>query len=711
MQASQWQGVHFKIVDEMKKIGTFIFFILIGLSKLQAQTPDSTETANPFGFSIEEDMLTIPVNVKEDIRVFSSEKKIEKKEETVWQVYVLSQEQMQRAGANSVAEALRLVPSVLVRQKSNGHYHVQMKGLDISIGEGLWQEQNNNSLLVLVDNIPLNQYFNSEIYWESLPVAIQDIAKIEVMTAPLGTLYGYNALTGIVHIFTQIEREKGVHVHGNLQGGNNDSFLHQAAIKYGVSEKLNFKLAGSYWSNRRFQSDYYVVPLQRWTTGDSLLFYQANAVQTAPYTNLANQNYNTTAHINFQPSEKSYVNTSFGLQNTLTQDASLDIGTLAQTIRSLRQYYGNIQSKFNQLLVNANYQFGAQNLAQGYNGYQFNTNQLNASAEYQLQIKNLNITPTVYYGSASYEEVVSESLDPAYSLSLPAKVDFSYFGGGLRTSYSFVERGKIFAAVRYDNWIKPSQTLLNFSAGANYRVAGKHAIRIGYSTAAKAPSVYHLAFTPTQVLNNLQGIDNLFIRRYDSNPNLKPTKVNTLEGGFNWQIIDEVELHMQVFYQTLSQAVIPVLSNEGNTQVVNFLNDTDQITQTGINFSINGKVKNFDLYVFSTLQQTTFSNSIYPLVSNSPQWYGGFVLNYNSFVNRINFNVSGYALPTQVQNTQNFANTLAQQFVMNAKLAYQFWKGQSIFLNVRNWKANQSREHSFGELITPVYLVGINLMY
>jgi outer membrane receptor protein involved in Fe transport len=247
--------------------------------------------------------------------------------------------------------------------------------------------------------------------------------------------------------------------------------------------------------------------------------------------------------------------------------------------------------------------------------------------------------------------------------------------------------------------------------GARLKITDKNTLRLGYATANKAPSVYHFAFMPTQLLNNLQPFDNLFTRKYEPNANLKLTQVHTIEGSLNWKIADPIELNTQVFYQTLSQGIVPISTKDGNNQVLSFINEDGKIHQTGANLSLNTSFRSFQFHVFATWQKTNFSNTTYSALSNVPQWFSGFVMNYSSFTSKINFNLSAYFLPSYTFSRQNIETKMQQQLILNAKLAYQFWKEQSIYVSIRNWKNNTQREILLGEEIVPVYLIGINIMY
>jgi len=690
----------------------FIFFLIFSsVITLYAQVIDSTLAAKPLSFSVEEDLLSLPMNVKEDARVYSANKKLEKKEDAVWKVDIITKEQIQNTGVTCIAEALRLLPNILVRQKGNGHYDVRMRGLALIHQDGLLQDMNENTLLLLLDNMPMNQSFNNEIFWEAIPVGIYDIEKIEVLTAPLGTLYGQNALTGIIQIFSKQGKEDGVKVQANVQGNNLQNYMHNVSIQYKKNEKLSLRLAGNYVMNRRFQDTYYVLPLAKWTASDSLLFYQANSSQTNLYTTLANNNYNVNANIHYQPSEQSYLHINAAVQNTFSQDVNVEVGAFAQTVRQLNQSYFNLHGKVKNFLFQANYQMGKQNLALGYNGYHFNTSQLNANAEYVFQKKSFSITPSVYFSNASYDEIANEANDANYTKSLSEKAVFTNMGAALRSEIVVAEKWKLAGAIRNDFLNMPSLSLLNFSLATSLKISKKNSIKLGYSTAYKAPTIYHYMFSARQLINKLEIPVNFSQRVHEPASLLNPMRTSSAEFSWLLQYSDRFEWSTQLFYTSLTQVISPNREIIGNEETIRFVNENNNISQMGANIWLKTSLKKFQFTMFATWQQTSVS-AIPAITSGAPNLFGGFTINYSSLFNKLNFNISGYGFQShEILAKQGEESIKGIQFVTNAKLTYRFWREQSLFVSVRNWKPSPTKEFFISEQILPIYMIGFNLFY
>lgn len=687
------------------------YLIFFGLSSVYAQVTDTTSVVKPLPLSVEEDMLNLPLSVKEDIRVYSANKKIEKKEDAVWKVDIITKEQIQNSGATCIAEALRLLPNILVRQKGNGHHDVRMRGFALAHQSGLLQDFNENSLLLLLDNMPMNQSFNNEIFWEAIPIGIYDIEKIEVLTAPLGTLYGQNALTGIIQIFSRQSKEEGVRVQATAQASSTSDYMHNVAVQYRKNDKLSVRLAGNYTANRRFEDTYYVLPLAKQIESDSLLFYQATASQTNLYTTLANNNYNTNATIHYQPSEQSYIQASMAMQNTFSQDVNVEVGAFAQTVRRFNQSYFNLHGKLKNFFFQAGYQMGKQNLALGYNGYDFNTAQINANAEYVFERKRFSLTPSIYFNNASYSEVPNENNDVSYTNSLNQQAVFTNAGAALRSEIVITENWKVAGAIRSDFLNIPSLNLLNYSFATNLKINKKNSIKLGYATAYKAPTVYHYMFSPRQLINKLETPINISQRIYEPTSALMPMRSSSAEFSWLLQYSEKFEWSTQLFYTSFAQTISTRRGPAGSEETIQYANEGSNINQVGANIWLKTSLKKFQITMFATWQKTNVG-AIATTASAAPNLFGGFVVNYSSLFNKLNFNISGYGFqPYEILGRNEEENIKGIQFVTNMKLTYRFWKEQSLFLSVRNLKPSPTKEFILGEQILPIYLVGIALLY
>jgi len=120
-------------------------------------------------------------------------------------VYVLTGDELRRQGVTSVQEALRMVPGFHVAQWRTQGWDVASRGFT-----GGLSEQNQsfmNQLLLMVDGVSLYSPAMAGIWWPLLDIPIGDIDRIEIIRGPAGTLWGTNAMNGVVNVITKHGRD------------------------------------------------------------------------------------------------------------------------------------------------------------------------------------------------------------------------------------------------------------------------------------------------------------------------------------------------------------------------------------------------------------------------------------------------------------------------------------------------------------------------
>jgi iron complex outermembrane receptor protein len=153
-------------------------------------------------------------------------------------IFVITHEAIARSGAASVPEMLRLAPNVQVTQTSASGYVITARGFNGNPGV----QSFSNKLLVLIDGRSVYSPLFSGVYWDMQDVLPQDIERIEVISGPGATLWGANAVNGVINIITRDTSQ--------TQGGVVDVSLgdhgRQAGVRYGgrVSDTLSWRLYG-----------------------------------------------------------------------------------------------------------------------------------------------------------------------------------------------------------------------------------------------------------------------------------------------------------------------------------------------------------------------------------------------------------------------------------------------------------------------------------
>lgn len=144
-----------------------------------------------------EDLTTLSLEELGNIRITSVSKKPERLADAAASVFVINADDIRRSGARSLPEVLRLAPNLHVAQTSSSGYAISARGLNGSSGSAP------NKLLVLIDGRSVYTPLFSGVFWDVQDVMLEDVERIEVISGPGGTLWGVNAVNGVINIITR----------------------------------------------------------------------------------------------------------------------------------------------------------------------------------------------------------------------------------------------------------------------------------------------------------------------------------------------------------------------------------------------------------------------------------------------------------------------------------------------------------------------------
>jgi iron complex outermembrane recepter protein len=153
---------------------------------------------------------------------------VSKQPEEVWNtpaaVYVLTHDDIERSGATTIPDLLRLVPGVQVSQEQSDQWAVGIRGFDGQFSRGL---------LVLINGRSVFTPLFEGVYWDVQDYPFEDIDRIEVIRGPGGTIWGPNAVNGVINIITK----KGTDALGamvQIDGGDGVEHF-TGSMRYGFS--------------------------------------------------------------------------------------------------------------------------------------------------------------------------------------------------------------------------------------------------------------------------------------------------------------------------------------------------------------------------------------------------------------------------------------------------------------------------------------------
>src|ERR1700678_4242609 len=167
----------------------------------------------------EEDLTRLSLQDLANVEVTSVSKAPEELQRAAASIYVITHEQIVRSGATRLMDALRLAPNLLVTQTSATNYVISARGF----GGNPAAQNFSNKLLMLIDGRSVYTPLYSGIYSDAQDVMLEDVDRIEVISGPGATLWGANAMNGVVNIITRSAyNTKGAYA--DLGGGNQTQF-------------------------------------------------------------------------------------------------------------------------------------------------------------------------------------------------------------------------------------------------------------------------------------------------------------------------------------------------------------------------------------------------------------------------------------------------------------------------------------------------------
>jgi len=180
-----------------------------------AQQPESAVSADSLKkLSIEQLM---------NLQVTSVSKRPERLSQTASAIQVITQEDIQRSGAASLPEALRLASNLQVAQIDSRQWAISARGFNGTTA---------NKLLVLIDGRTVYTPLFSGVFWDVQEVPLADIDRIEVISGPGATLWGANAVNGVINVITKDAKD----TQGLLLSGGGGTEQHGfGTVRYGAA--------------------------------------------------------------------------------------------------------------------------------------------------------------------------------------------------------------------------------------------------------------------------------------------------------------------------------------------------------------------------------------------------------------------------------------------------------------------------------------------
>ncbi len=226
----------------------------------------STMLSGVIANEIKEDLTQISFEDLVNLEVSSVSKYSQKLSETAAAIYVITNEEIRRKGSTSIADSLRGVPGLEVARINNHNWAITSRGFNSDFA---------NKLLVLIDGRSVYTPINSGVHWDTQDTLMEDIDRIEVIRGPGATLWGANAVNGVINVTTKEAKDTlgyissigtgtSDQIFGSLRYGGKitDDLYYRFFVKYHDIDRSKLSSgadANDQWDNRRsgFRLDWY----------------------------------------------------------------------------------------------------------------------------------------------------------------------------------------------------------------------------------------------------------------------------------------------------------------------------------------------------------------------------------------------------------------------------------------------------------------------
>jgi len=190
----------------------------------------------------QQDLTELSLEDLMNTKVTSVSKKEQSLSKVAAAIFVITQEDIRRSGATNIPDLLRIVPGLDVAQINANSWAISARGFN---------HQFSDKLLVLVDGRTVYTPLFAGVYWDTQDVPLEDIERIEVIRGPGATVWGANAVNGVISIITKSAAD----THGGLLvagGGTQDLALGLAQYGGKIGGDASYRVFAKYLDHNHF---------------------------------------------------------------------------------------------------------------------------------------------------------------------------------------------------------------------------------------------------------------------------------------------------------------------------------------------------------------------------------------------------------------------------------------------------------------------------
>src|SRR5467141_3714484 len=220
---------HRSSICRIATANAFALLLLLTVTDQRIRAQATQSNQNP-----PENLKKVSLEELGQIEVTTASKVPVKATRTPAAIYVITQEAIRRSGATSIPEALRLAPGVEVARVDSNTWSLGVRGFGSALSR---------SVLVLVDGRTVYTPLFAGVYWQVQDTLLEDIERIEVIRGPGGTIWGANAVNGVINIITKSTKDTHEML-ASLSGGSVDQGIAEVRVGGGNGKSFDYRVYG-----------------------------------------------------------------------------------------------------------------------------------------------------------------------------------------------------------------------------------------------------------------------------------------------------------------------------------------------------------------------------------------------------------------------------------------------------------------------------------
>ena len=686
-----------------------------------------------------------------NVKIVSASKKQELLFDAPLSASVLTKDDINKAGCTSIMDAMRLVPGMIVREQSNGNYDIHLRGMDNVPQNSAFDLTSNTTTLVMIDNRPVYSYFRGGTFWETLPIDLNDVERIEVIRGPAAALYGPNAVNGVINIITRQTKNEGLALTANARQGSYHTVINNISAGY-RDKKWAVIASCNYQGRQRTQTSYYEFYRNEWLqdpayfinfSGDT----SVNVQERYPDKKLAMEKYAGNVFLSFDPAEKSKFNFAAGIQHSVAQRVSAENNITPLSTTGSDSRYVDFRANVKGWSAQVSYNGGTQATEYGY-GRKYDFHVFNSNLEYNYTRGRFSLKPGLGFANAVYDDTKYSDLVNKTGL-LNARGQISTQTASLRSEYRLLDnRLRLVAGVASYKFTYPNTGYWSYQFAATYKPNKHHLFRAVYSRAPRSSTIFDIYISKSIAFYPIA--NNTFARiDLEGNKDIKLLNADMIEAGYRANIGSGLVLDVELFhihaknYNTMVNGRPQMHLNGIDTIMVVPVRSTNlpmELNQQGLTVSLTYTSRKWRINPFATWQQTHVSdyapfintpdagtpgalqNNIYSgmgtntELNSTPALFGGASVNY-TIVPKVNVNLNAYYYSSQeyyhlshilFNDGVRGIDHINAKLIVNTNISYEPVKRLKLSLGAKNLLDNKSREFFRTDAVPFMLVGGIN---